>query len=118
MGVVKIQRETSKPFPISGGLRQCCVIAPNLFNFFFAAALTQALRELPVGVGLSIRINGKLFDSSWSRNAMEALVQELLFAGDAAIVTMSFSLALNEGDQNQNSPCIPSSWQSKSASME
>ena len=43
---------------------------------------------------MSIRINGKLFDSSWSRNAMEALVQELLFAGDAAIVTMSFSLAL------------------------
>ena len=87
MGVVKIQGEKSKPFPISGCLQEGCVIAQNLFNFFFATAFTQALHELPVGVDLRFKINAKLFDLSWSRNDMKALVQELVYADHAAIVS-------------------------------
>ena len=68
-------------------MQEGCVIAQNLFNFFFATAFTQALHELPVGVALRFKINGKLFDLSWSHNDMKALVHELVYVNHAAIVS-------------------------------
>ena len=48
---------------------------------------TQDLHELAVGVALRFTINAKLFDLSWSHDYMNALVQELVFADHAAIVS-------------------------------
>ena len=85
-GTVRLNGEYSKPFGIKNGLRQDCVIAPNLFNLFFARVIAVAV-ERASGLGMfRFKINGKLFDPRRPRGAAELLVRELLFADDAAIV--------------------------------
>ena len=39
----EVSREQSDPFSISNGVKQGCVLAPVLFNLFFACVLRQAV---------------------------------------------------------------------------
>ena len=83
-GSVRLNGEYSKPFGNKNGLRQGCVIAPNLFDLFFARVIAVAVeRASGLGIMFRLKINGKLFDT---RGAAELLVRELLFADNAAIV--------------------------------
>ena len=34
--------EFSDPFPVTNGVKQCCVLAPALFSMMFSAILTAA----------------------------------------------------------------------------
>ena len=51
-GIVRLKEEVTENFEIKNGLMQGCVIAPKLFNLFFAKALAQAL---DTHVGVSFR---------------------------------------------------------------
>ena len=76
---------TSKPFPVSSGLKQGCVLAPNLFGIFFSMLLQD-------GVYVRTRHDGKLFNVTRLRattNTHEVLIRDLLFSDDAALTSHS-----------------------------
>ncbi len=66
-GEVLSGEEPSDQFTISNGMKQSFVFAPVLFNLFFTqvllhAVLLHAVRDLNLGVYISYRLNGSLFD--------------------------------------------------------
>ncbi len=52
----------SEPFTVETGLKQGCVIAPTLFAIFIAAILHLIGEELPQGIPIMYRTNGRLFN--------------------------------------------------------
>ena len=69
-GTVRLNGEYSKPFGIKNGLRQGCLIAPNLFNLFFARVIAVAVEQASgLGIMLRFKANGKQFDPNRSRGA-------------------------------------------------
>ena len=55
-GLVLSGGETSETFNIANGVKQGCVLAPVLFNLFFACVLDHAGRDLEHGVFLKYRL--------------------------------------------------------------
>ena len=66
-------------------LDRAVLFPPNVFSLFSTTALAQAL-DIHVGVKFRFKING-MVDSYHASGFTEILIQELLFANDAAIVT-------------------------------
>ena len=46
-GRVNIEGEFSEPFPVTNGVRQGCISGPILFNLFYAAMLSETIKDLP-----------------------------------------------------------------------
>ena len=44
---IRLEGDLSKPFPISNGVKQGCVLAPTLFSIFFNMMLKQVNEEPP-----------------------------------------------------------------------
>ena len=83
---------TANAFPVSSGVRQGCVLAPTLFGIFFSMLLQYAFVDCKEGVYVRTRSDGKLFNNARLRaktKAYQVLIQELLFADDAALTSHS-----------------------------
>ena len=94
LGRVRIGEEMSKPFSIGNGVKQGCVLAPTLFSIFFSTMLNQASEEMHVSDNIFIRtrFNGSLFNLHRLRASSKvslAMIRELLFADDAALLAHS-----------------------------
>ena len=90
-GQVRLNGDLSEPFPISNGVKQGCVMAPTLFSIFFTMMLKQATADLDddKGVYVRYRLHGSLFNLRRLQahtKTQERLIQNLLFADDAALV--------------------------------
>ena len=91
-GTVVFDGSTSKPFNISSGVKQGCVLAPTLFGIFFAVMLKYAFGDSTEGIYLRTRADGKLFNlarlKAKSKTQVKCL-REFLFADDAAVTAHS-----------------------------
>ena len=69
----------TKPFGVSAGLRQGCILAPILFVLFFTFVLHHAFKDLP-DFGVKIRHKQE------NKSTQIASIGELLYADDVACV--------------------------------
>jgi hypothetical protein len=67
---VSYNSATSDPFPINGGVKQGCLLAPALFGIFFFMLLTHAFNGNEDGVYLHTRPDGRLYNLArmWPRS--------------------------------------------------
>ena len=89
-GTLQFNGSTSEPFNISNGVKQGCVLAPNLFGIFFSVLLKHAFGTSRGGIYLRTRSDDRLFDLARLRTmtkVREALIRDMLFADDAAVAT-------------------------------
>ena len=85
---VKDDGEFSKPFPVTNGVKQGCVLAPTLFSMLFSAMLTDAFREENVGIEFRSRTDGGFYKPQRLRTQSKVLLdilRDLLFADDCAL---------------------------------
>ena len=79
----------SKPFPVSNGVKQGCVLAPTLFSMMFSAMLMNAFKDDPVGIDFRYRFDGGgLFKPTRLKAPTKVQVnqaRDFLFADDCAL---------------------------------
>jgi hypothetical protein len=76
-------------FAVSNGVKQGCVLAPTLFSFLFSMMLLSAFCESDPGIQITYRTDGGLFNTQRLKaktKVNKALVRDLLYADDCAIV--------------------------------
>ena len=61
-GTMQFNGSSSRPFDISSGVKQGCVLAPTLFGIFFALLLRHAFGTASEGICLWTRSDGRLFN--------------------------------------------------------
>ena len=86
-GIIQFHGSSSEAFPINGGVKQGCVLAPTLFGVYFAVMLKQGFGSSTEGIYLRTTPDGKLFSLARPRaktKVREVLVRDMLFADDAA----------------------------------
>ena len=79
-------------FHVSNGVKQGCVLAPTLFSFLFSTMMLSAFKNTDPGIQISYRTNGGVFNLHHLRAKTKvtlALIRELLYANDCAIVAHS-----------------------------
>ncbi|KAJ8369124.1 hypothetical protein SKAU_G00091520 [Synaphobranchus kaupii] len=89
-GTVQYDGSSSEPFDIRSGVKQGCVLAPTLFGIFFALVLKHAFSTATEGIHLHTRSDGRLFNLARLRaktKVRKALIRDMLFADDVAVVT-------------------------------
>ena len=89
-GAVQFNGNLSKPFNMCSGVKQGCVLAPTLFGIFFALLLRHAFGTAQEGIYLQTRSDSSLFNLACLKvrtKVCEALIRDMLFADDAAVVT-------------------------------
>ena len=87
---VQFNGNISEPFDICSGVKQGCVLAPTLFGIFFALVLKHAFGTAQEGIYLRTRSDGRLFNLARLKartKVRNALIRDMLFADDAAVVT-------------------------------
>ena len=80
----------SKPFPVTNGVKQGCVLAPILFSMMFSAMLTDAFRSGDIGVDYKFRTDGKLFNLRRLQartKVQKDIARNFLYADDCALNT-------------------------------
>ena len=84
--------DASDPFPVSNGVKQCCVLAPMLFSLLFVQMLSAALSQTEAGVKIHYRTDGDFFNlrrlKSYTK-VTRAIVRDFLFADDCALAAHS-----------------------------
>ena len=87
---IQYEGSMSNPFDIKSGVKQGCVLAPTLFNIFFALLLKHAFGTSTEGVYLCTRSDGRLFNLARLKaksKVTEKTIRDMLFADDAAVVS-------------------------------
>ena len=62
LATVQDNGDISQPFPVTNGVKQGCVLAPNLFSIMFFAMLTDAFRDTDIGISINYHTNGSVFN--------------------------------------------------------
>ncbi len=78
----------SEPFIVETGVKQGCVIAPTLFAIFIAAILHLIGEELPQGIPIMYRTDGRLFNLNRFKAKSKVnctTITELQYADDNVI---------------------------------
>ena len=86
VGRVCYRNTLSDPFPINGGLKQGCVLAPTCFSLYIAAMLNEIPPDTP-SIDLRFRLDGGAFNLARLRartKTTEFAVRELQYADDNA----------------------------------
>ena len=88
---VRLNSDLSKPFKpflIVNGVKQGCVLAPNLFSILFNMMLKQAIEDLDDkdAVNIRYRFNGSLFNLRRLQAHTKTCEQLVQFADDAALI--------------------------------
>ena len=96
-----VDGDVTEPFTLCAGVKQGCVLAPLLFNTYIAAATLLARSQLSAEDAdvVRYRTDGSLFNLSRLKaksKTNEALIYDLQYADDAALVAPSAS-ALQKG---------------------
>ena len=76
-------------FSVTNGVKQGCVLAPTLFSFLFSMMLLSAFQESDPGIEITHRTDGGVFNTQRLKaktKVTKALVRDLLYADDCAIV--------------------------------
>ena len=79
-------------FPITNGVKQGCVLAPTLFSILFSLMLISAFKDSSSGINVRYRTDRGVFDIRSLKaktKTTDALIRDLLYADDCAIVTHS-----------------------------
>ena len=87
---VLIDDESIESFEVKTGVKRGCVIAPTLFSIFISAVLHLVSENLPRGIDMQFRIDGKLFDLrrlNAKTLATHMTILVLQYADDNALVT-------------------------------
>ena len=87
---VQFNGNLSEPFDICSGVKQGSVLTPTLFGIFFTLLLRQAFGTAQEGIYLQTRSDGSLFNLAHLKartKVYEALIRDMLFGDDAAVVT-------------------------------
>ena len=87
-----VNGEEEDDFHVSNRVKQGCVLAPTLFSFLFSMMMLSALKNTNPRIQISYRTNGGVFNLHCLRAKTKvtlALIRELLYADDCAIVTHS-----------------------------
>ncbi|VDL98376.1 unnamed protein product [Schistocephalus solidus] len=82
----------SEAFTVTNGVKQGCVLTPNLLSLMFSAMLMNAYRGEQPGIGIAYRIDGHLLNSRHIQaptRMSTAKVHDLLFADDCALNTVT-----------------------------
>ena len=89
-GTVQFNGNLSEPFNMCSRIKQGCVLAPTLFGIFFALLLRHAFGTAQEGIYLQTGSDGSLFNLAHLKlrtKVCEALIRDMLFADDAAVMT-------------------------------
>ena len=89
-GTVQFNGNLSEPFDMHSRVKQGCVLTPTLFWIFFALLLRHALCTAQEGIYLQTRSDGSLFNLACLKartKVCEALIRDMFFANDAAVMT-------------------------------
>ena len=84
--------DTSDSFPVTNGVKQGCVLAPNLLSMVFAAMFHGASQDKDDGIQLKYRTDLGVFNLRRlkAKTKVEvATLRELLFADDCALNTLN-----------------------------
>lgn len=90
-GQVRNRNDLSKPFPITNGVKQGCVLAPTLFTIVFSMMLQRTTEDIGDEGGIYIRYRTEGTGLNLRRlqahiKTLQQLIRELVFADDAALV--------------------------------
>ena len=89
-GTVQFNGNLSEPFDMHSGVKQGCVLTQNLFGIFCALLLRHAFGTAQEGIYLQTRSDGSLFNLAHLKartKVCKALIRDMLFADDAAVMT-------------------------------
>ena len=78
----------SEPFGVNNGTKQGCVLAPLLFNIFYAAMLLDAFRNNDQGLHIKYRTDGGIFNLrrlQAKTKVIDLLARDLLYADDCEL---------------------------------
>lgn len=88
--------DSSEHFNVTNGTKQGCVMAPVLFALFFSVMLKHAFADVDTGVKFQFRTSGGIFNHQRFKAKTllrRAIIRDLLFADDAALVATSLEEA-------------------------
>ena len=92
----------SDAFPVQNGTKQGCVLAPILFNLFYAAMMTDALNDNEAGVKLTYRLDGGIFNLrrlQAKTKVKDVLSSDFLYADDCCLVAHTLADAQHVTDR-------------------
>ena len=75
----------TEPFPVTNGVKQGSVLAPTLFSTLFSGMLTDAFRDLNIGIEFRSRTDGGSYKPQSLRTQSKGMLRDLLFADDCAL---------------------------------